>query len=62
VYLEHKDLFGLRVRVTVANMLNSKDRSNAVNYVHRRDGPVDYTRDFTLTFHPIYRLQVSGTF
>jgi outer membrane receptor for ferrienterochelin and colicins len=62
VYLEHKDLFGLRVRVTVANMLNSKDRSNSVNYVHRRDGPVDYTRDFTLTFHPIYRLQVSGTF
>jgi hypothetical protein len=33
-----------------------------VNYVDRRDGPVDYSRDFTLTYHPIYRLEISGTF
>jgi hypothetical protein len=62
VFLEHKDILGLKVRVTVANLFNSKDRNQSVNYVHRRDGPVDYARDFTLTFHPIYRLQVSGTF
>jgi hypothetical protein len=62
VFLEHKNLWGLKVRVAVANLFNSKDRSQQVAYVDRRDGPVDYTRDFTLTFHPIYRLNVSGTF
>ena len=62
IFLEHKDVFGLKVRFAVANLFNSKDRSETVNYVDRRDGPVDYSRDFTLTFHPIYRLQISGTF
>lgn len=62
VYLEHKDVFGLKVRVAVANLFNSKDRNQSVNYVHRRDGPVDYARDFTLTYHPILRLAISGTF
>jgi hypothetical protein len=32
-----------------------------VAYVDWRDGPVDYTRDYGLTFHPFYRLQVRGT-
>jgi outer membrane receptor for ferrienterochelin and colicins len=62
VFLEHKNVYGLKVRATVANLFNSRDRSRQVAYVDRRDGPVDYARDFTLTFHPIYRLQVSGTF
>jgi hypothetical protein len=62
VFLEHKNLFGLKVRFAVANLFNSQDRNQSVNYVHRRDGPVDYARDFTLTYHPIYRLQISGTF
>jgi outer membrane receptor for ferrienterochelin and colicins len=62
VFLEHKDIFGLKVRFAVANLFNSRDRDQATQYVVWRDGPVNYTRDYTLTFHPIYRLQVSGTF
>jgi outer membrane receptor for ferrienterochelin and colicins len=62
IFLEHKDLLGLKVRATVANLYSSRDRSQQVAYVDRRDGPVDYTRDYSLTFHPFYRLQVSGTF
>jgi outer membrane receptor for ferrienterochelin and colicins len=62
VFLEHKKLFGLKVRVAVANLFKSRDRSQQISYVDRRDGPVDYTRDFGLTFGWIYRLQVSGTF
>jgi hypothetical protein len=62
IFLEHKDVFGLKVRVTLANLFNSRDRSWEADYVARRDGPVAYTRDYRLTFHPIYRLQVSGTF
>jgi hypothetical protein len=62
VFLEHKDVFGLKVRFTIANLWNTRDRSQATQYVARRDGPIDYTRDFTLTYHPFLRLQVSGTF
>jgi outer membrane receptor for ferrienterochelin and colicins len=62
VFLEHKDLWGLKVRVTVANLLNQSERTRQVSYVDRRDGPVDYTRDAPLEFGRIYRLQVSGTF
>jgi outer membrane receptor for ferrienterochelin and colicins len=62
VYLEHKNLLGLKVRLAIANLFNRRDRSQQVSYLNRRDGPVDYVRDATLTFHPFYRLQVSGTF
>ncbi|MEO8308466.1 MAG: TonB-dependent receptor plug domain-containing protein [Pseudomonadota bacterium] len=62
VFLEHKNVFGMKVRFSVANLFNSQDRTESVNYVQRRDGPVDYTRDYTLTYHPFYRLQISGTF
>ncbi|MEO6185815.1 MAG: hypothetical protein ABIP38_12450 [Steroidobacteraceae bacterium] len=62
VFLEHKNVFGLKVRVEVANIYNSRDRTQQESYVDRRDGPLDYSRDYTLTFHPFYRLRVSGTF
>jgi outer membrane receptor for ferrienterochelin and colicins len=62
VFVEHKNLLGLKVRTEIANLYRSHDRSLAVNYADRRDGPVDYTRDFNLSFGWIYRLQVSGTF
>jgi hypothetical protein len=62
VFLEHKDVLGLKVRVTVANLLNSKDRGRFISYVDRRDGPVDYTRESYLTYHATYRLSISGTF
>jgi outer membrane receptor for ferrienterochelin and colicins len=62
VFIEHKDFFGLKVRVAIANLFNSRDRTQSVNYVDRRDGPVDYARDYTLTYHAMLRLSFSGTF
>jgi hypothetical protein len=62
VFVEHKNVWGLKVRAEVANLLRSRDRSRSVSYVERRDGPVDYTRDSTTAFGYIYRLRVSGTF
>ena len=62
VFLEHKDVFGLKVRVAVGNVYNSKDRTREWFYVARRDGPVDFTRDDRLVWHPFYRLTISGTF
>ena len=61
-FLEHKDVLGLKVRLFVANVLRKPERTRQVAYVDRRDGPIDYTRDFPLYFGSFYRLQVSGTF
>jgi hypothetical protein len=62
VFLEHKDLWGLKVRFAVGNVWNSKDQTRSVSYVERRDGPVDYTRSNTITWHPFYQFTFSGTF
>ena len=62
IFLEHKNVFGLKMRLAVGNVYNAKDRTREVLYVARRDGPVDYIRDDVLTWHPLYRLQISGTF
>jgi outer membrane receptor for ferrienterochelin and colicins len=62
IFLEHKHLFGLKVRFAVANLYNTRDRAEELFYVARRDGPVDFRRDYGLTFHPFYRITVSGTF
>jgi hypothetical protein len=62
LFLEHKDAWGLKVRVSVANLFNSKDRDRFISYVDRRDGPVEYSRESYLTYHSTYRLAISGTF
>jgi len=62
VFLEHKDLWGLKVRLAIGNVWNSKDHTELASYVERRDGPVDYTRTNTITWHPFYQFTFSGTF
>ncbi len=62
VYVEHKNVLGLKVRAEIGNLFRSRDRSYSVSYLDRRDGPIDYTRDFGLSYGWIYRLRVSGTF
>ncbi len=62
IFLEHKNVFGLKVRVAVGNLYNAKDRTQEIYYEARRDGPVSSTRDDRLVWHPLYRLTVSGTF
>lgn len=62
LFLEHKDAWGLKLRAAIGNLYNSKDHTESAKYLARRDGPVDYARDFTLTWHPFIMLTVSGTF
>ena len=62
VFLEHKDVMGLKLRATVGNLWNTKDRTRSIKYVARRDGPVDYARDYILAWHAFFQLTVSGTF
>jgi outer membrane receptor for ferrienterochelin and colicins len=61
-FLEHKDVFGLRVRASVVNIVRQKELNHEVFYVDRRDGPVAFTTDTSTAFGYIYRLNVSGSF
>lgn len=62
LFLEHKNVWGLKVRGEISNLLRGRDRSYQTSYVDRRDGPIDYIRDSTQTSGFAYRFRVSGTF
>jgi outer membrane receptor for ferrienterochelin and colicins len=62
LFVEHKDVWGLKMRAAVGNVFNSKDHTVSVNYQARRDGPVEYMRDSTVTWHPFFQFTLSGTF
>jgi outer membrane receptor for ferrienterochelin and colicins len=62
VFVEHKNLFGLKVNLAVRNLLNSKERTIETFYLARRDGPIRQIEDWPAQFGLIWQLQVSGTF
>lgn len=61
-YIEHKDVFGLKVRAQLMNLVGQTEKYSQIFYQDRKDGPVDFTRDGTFNYGLIYRVQVSGTF
>ena len=61
-YVEHKDLFGLRVRGGVYNLLNTRENFTRTLFVNRRDGPIAFIEDRTRTFGPIFSFQIAGSF
>lgn len=61
-FVEHKDVFGLKVKGQVFNLAGQTEGYDQVFYVDRRDGPVDFTRQGVNKYGLIYRLTVSGTF
>jgi outer membrane receptor for ferrienterochelin and colicins len=62
IYVEHKDVLGLKVRAQVNNVTNQVARFEELFYADRRDGPIETTEDMTVRFGQELRLQVSGTF
>ncbi len=61
-YVEHKDVMGLRIRLTLQNLLNQRERQLETYYVNRRDGPIAFTRNASFQWGPMLRVSVSGTF
>ncbi len=61
-YIEHKDVFGLRVRGGVYNILDRDEYFTRTFFVDRRDGPVAFVEDRTREFGPIFSFQISGSF
>lgn len=62
LYVEHKDIFGLKARVTAQNLFNQKEKTFETFYVGRRSGPIRFTRDSSIEWGPMLRLTVWGTF
>ena len=63
LFVEHKDLFGLTVNFTLANVLNGRDRfERTVFDGPRRDNIVLFTEDRDIKIGPLFRFSVSGNF
>jgi outer membrane receptor for ferrienterochelin and colicins len=61
-FIEHKNVFGLKVRGQLFNILGDFDRSTETFYQNRRNGPVASVRDREERYGMFYRLSISGTF
>jgi len=63
LFIEHKDVFGLKVRGQIMNLFDSSDDFTRTIYTDRRDqGVIDFTEDRSRPFGPFFRLNISGTF
>lgn len=62
IFVEHKDVFGLKVRGQVFNLTGQTEGYDEIFYLDRRDGPVDFTHTGRNKYGLIYRATVSGTF
>jgi hypothetical protein len=63
VYIEHKDIFGLKVKASARNLFGSSDDFRREVFTARRDqGVLDFTEDRSRPFGTFFRLEVSGTF
>jgi outer membrane receptor for ferrienterochelin and colicins len=62
-FIENKDIFGLKVRATLINLIGQKEKYREVYYLtDRRDGQVDQVRIGTDEYGVICKLSISGTF
>ncbi|MXP09896.1 TonB-dependent receptor plug domain-containing protein [Altererythrobacter halimionae] len=63
VFVEHKDVFGLRVRATIANILDARQlRERTVFTGLRNESPILFTEDRDRLIGPIFAFSVNGSF
>ncbi|WP_370179897.1 TonB-dependent receptor plug domain-containing protein [Alteriqipengyuania sp.] len=62
VYVEHKDVAGLKLRATVGNLLNAGDVFSRTVFVNRRGGPVAFSEAEDRTYGTIFTFDISGSF
>ncbi len=62
VFVEHKDVFGLKVRGGITNLLGTNERFFRTVYAGRRTDPVAFTEDRSRFFGPVFDFQISGSF
>lgn len=62
IFVENKDVFGLRVNLQIQNLLNQTERRREEFFVARRDGPIDTIEEFEGQAGLFYRFIITGTF
>lgn len=69
VYIENKNVFGMKVRLQAANLNDTSENNKRDVYLSAgpgqprlRTNPLDFTEERHRTFGPIVRLNISGTF
>ncbi|WP_246236636.1 TonB-dependent receptor plug domain-containing protein [Pontixanthobacter rizhaonensis] len=63
IFVEHKDVFGLTVRATYANLFGGRERTiRTVFNGPRTDEQIAFIEDRNLRIGPIFRFSVSGNF
>ena len=62
VFVEHKDVFGLKVRGQLGNIFDADSVLDRVVYVGRRTGPISFIEDRNRKIGPIFSFNVSGSF
>lgn len=61
-FLEHKDIAGMTGRVTLGNLLNTKDTHWRQVYAPDRSGNLIRTENYSRAFGPVLTLELRGTF
>lgn len=62
LYIEHKDVLGLKIRATAQNLFNQREKNREIFYDGRRNGPINFTRNTDIKWGPMLRVAVSGNF
>ena len=63
IFVEHKDVFGLRVNSSVRNIFFQTDDFDRIAYSDRRDlGFIDLVESRSRDFDLFFRLEITGTF
>ncbi len=62
IYIEHKDVLGLTVRLALRNLLDTRDFILRDVYVDRRNGPIDFRERHLRGIGLIGALTISGSF
>lgn len=62
VFVEHKDVFGLKVRGGIFNLLGTNERFFRTVYAGRRTDPIAFTEDRSRYYGPVFDFQISGSF
>ncbi len=62
IFVEHKDVAGLKIRATVENLIGTGEDFARTVYAGRRTGDIAFTEARERSFGQIFRFDVSGTF
>lgn len=62
LFVEHKDVAGLKVRATVGNLFNVGEDFTRTVFANRRHGPAAFTETRDRSFGTVFSLDISGSF